>query len=105
MCVTLVIYQEMYHCPKCQNEKACDRVKIQDHAYSQYFETEGPKVLQKSRNHLKILGIMRVVQSNLHVQDPEILEATVQNLGTRNLYTPPFKKVLMSETNFNVNQF
>jgi hypothetical protein len=72
-------------------------VKIRGPAYSQYFETKGPEVFQKSRNHIKILGIMRVIQNNLHVQDPKILEATVKYLGSRNLYTLLFKNVLVSE--------
>jgi len=48
---------------------------------------------------------MTVIQNNLHAQGPEILEATVQNIGARNLYTTLFKKVLVSETNFYFNQF
>jgi hypothetical protein len=72
----------------------------------EYFETKGTKVFfQKSRNHLKIPGIPRVIQNNLHAQDPEILETTAQKLGARNLCTALFKKVLVSETNFDVNQF
>ena len=59
--------------------------------YIQYLEIKGPKIFQKSRNHLKILGIMRVIQNNLHVHDPEILKANVQNLGVRNLHTPASK--------------
>jgi hypothetical protein len=40
----------------------------------------GPKIFQKSRNDLKSLGIIKVICSKFHVEDPQILRATIQNL-------------------------
>jgi len=48
---------------------------------------------------------MRAIQNNLHAQDPEIIEATVKNLGARNLYTALSKtfycqKPILTSINF-----
>jgi hypothetical protein len=36
----------------------------------------------------KLLGTRRVTRTQLHTEDPQISGATIQNLVTRNLFTP-----------------
>jgi len=43
----------------------------------------------KIRGHLKILGTIRVT-SKFHFEDPQILGATVQNLGATAIWDPEF---------------
>jgi hypothetical protein len=42
---------------------------------------------EKSGKNLKILDVMKVTLRNFHPKDPQILEATVQNLVARYLRT------------------
>jgi hypothetical protein len=36
------------------------------------------QIIQRSRNHLKILGTRTVISSKLHIEDPEILLGALQ---------------------------
>jgi len=40
------------------------------------------KIFQKLRSHLRILHVRRVTCSRFHTEDPQMLNATVQNLVT-----------------------
>lgn len=43
--------------------------------------TRGAQIWQKSRSHLKILGVRSMTWSKLHTEDQQILDATTQNLA------------------------
>jgi hypothetical protein len=40
-----------------------------------YFQATGPQIFHKSRNHLNILGAIRVTWYKLHTEDLQILGA------------------------------
>ena len=48
------------------------------------------RILQKSSSHLQLLGVTRVTWSKFHIEDPQILGATVQNLVARATWCPGF---------------
>jgi hypothetical protein len=41
------------------------------------------KFSKKSSSHLKILGLRRVIRSELHTEDPQILGAYIVNFSVR----------------------
>jgi hypothetical protein len=46
------------------------------------FKT-GPQMFQKPRSRLKILGVKRMTRSKFHIEDPQILDDTVENIVAR----------------------
>lgn len=55
-----------------------------------YMFDHGVQVIQKSRSHIKIVGISRMTWNKLHAEDPQISGTAIQNLvawvtGTKDL--------------------
>jgi hypothetical protein len=53
----------------------------------EYVEPSGTQIFQKSKNHLKILGVRSRTRNKSNTKEPQILGTTVQNLVARNFCT------------------
>jgi hypothetical protein len=59
------------------------------------------KILQKCRSHLKVLGARRIPRSKFHTVDPQISQATVQNLVAIATWRPRFVHRWLQDTTQN----
>jgi len=65
------------------------------HIYIYSFLHGGIKFFQHSKSHFKILDSGRVRNSTSHTEDPQILEATVQNLVALSIWSRYFGMYFM----------
>jgi hypothetical protein len=58
------------------------------------FYAWGAQIFEKSRSHLKILGVRRVTWCTFHTQDPQILDTTIQNFFATATWLPGYVNAL-----------
>jgi hypothetical protein len=54
----------------------------------QYINSGVEKIYQKSRSHIKIVGITMMTYNKIHIEDPQILGAMIQLSVTRATWCP-----------------